>query len=252
MKAALDKAADRYADRPALAAARRKGAVRRRIAARAPNVVLRFRDDGRAHQGARLVIERNCPDLAVARDRRGRRRAPAGGGAQARGAEAHPGWRRRAEHPDPAQPRERARRGRADHPAAGRRPRRRAAARRAGHGARQGHPRPHRDARDPHGQRRARARSRRRSRGSVPFGSDLFTERGGTPAAGAAPGGAHRRPHQRRAARLRPAQQRAGRAREPRRRRARASSRKSRARTSASAWRSCSSKRARPKSSPRR
>ena len=82
---------------------------------------------------------------------------------------------------DPAQPRERARRRRADHPAAGRRPRRRAASRRAGHRARQGHPRPHRDARDPHGQRRARrARSGARP-ASVPLGSDLFTERNGEP-----------------------------------------------------------------------
>ena len=51
---------------------------------------------------------------------------------------------------------------------------------------------------------------------------------------------------------LRPAHQRARRPHQPRRRRRATSSRKSRARTSASAWRSCWSRRARPKSSPRR
>ena len=55
--------------------------------------------------------------------------------------------------------------------------------------------------------------------GQVPFGSDLFTERSGEPGAGQAAGGADRRPDQRRAARLRPAHQRAGRPRQPRRHR---------------------------------
>ena len=71
--------------------------------------------------------------------------------AVAGGAEGDPGQRAEAEHHHAAQPRQRTRRGRADHPAAGRRPHRRAAARRAGRRARQADPRPHRDARDPHG-----------------------------------------------------------------------------------------------------
>ena len=59
----------------------------------------------------------------------------------------------------------------------------------------------------------------RRSRGQVPFGSDLFTERSGAPVLVQAAGRADRRPHHRRAARLRPAHQRARRARQPRRHR---------------------------------
>ena len=65
-------------------------------------------------------------------------------------------------------------------------------------------------------------------------------------------GGADRRPHQRRAARLRQPDRRAGGAHQPGRHRARASSSRSRARTSASAWRSCWSRRASPRWSPRR
>ena len=74
-----------------------------------------------------------------------------------------------AEHHDAAQPRQRARRGRAGDPAAGRRPRRRPAAGRAGHGQGEGHHRPHRDARAAHGRRQQprRAAAERRRPGAV-------------------------------------------------------------------------------------
>ena len=185
---------------------------------------MRFRDEAERTK-ARVEIENAFPDLAVAR-RRTR------GGELRLVAALKPEAQKRiqdgavaAEHHDPAQPRERARRRRADHPAAGRRPGRRAASRRAGHGAREGHPRPHRDARDPHGQRRSgRARSGdRRQRAVRQRPVHRARRRAG---AGAAAGRADRRPHQRRAARLRPAHQRARRAHQPRRHRARASSRK--------------------------
>ena len=213
MKAALDKAGDRYATD--LRSLMRSEKVQYAgIAREGSNVVLRFRDEAERTK-ARLAIEKTYQDLAL------RETESAGGdfrliaGLEAGSAEAHPGRRRRAEHPDPAQPRERARRGRADHPAAGRGARRRAAAGRAGHRARQGHPRPHRVARDPHGQRRAgRARvgdRRQRADRQRPLHRARRHAAGGAP-----PGGAHRRPHQRCAAGLRPAQQRAGRAREPR------------------------------------
>ena len=161
MKAALDKAADRYTT-DIRSLLREKKVQYAGVAREGSNVVVRFRDEARAHEGARRDREGVPGSRCCATP------TPAGelrlvGGAQAGGAEAHPGRRRAAEHHDPAQPRQRARRRRADRPAAGRRPRRRAASGRAGHGARQGHPRPHRDARDPDGQRRARARSKRRS-----------------------------------------------------------------------------------------
>jgi hypothetical protein len=65
--------------------------------------------------------------------------------------------RRSAEHPDAAQPRERARRGRADRAAAGPGPHRRASSRASRTRAREGNPRPHGDPRNPPRFRRARA-----------------------------------------------------------------------------------------------
>ena len=148
-------------DRSALAAAQREDPVfRRQPRGRERRHALQGR--GRAHEGARRHRE-DLSGPAGARRRWRRRRPAPRRGPEAGGAEAHPGRRRRAEHPDPAQSRQRTGRGGADHPAAGCRARRRPAARRAGHRARQGHPRPHRVARDPHGQRRRPARSRARS-----------------------------------------------------------------------------------------
>ena len=179
MKAALDKAADRYTT-DIRSLLREKKVQYSGVAREGNNVAVRFRDEAERNR-ARIEIEKAFPDLAAARSRRRRRRAPPRRRAQARGAEADPGRRRPAEHHDPAQPRQRARRRRADRPAAGRGSRRRAASRRAGHGAREGHPRPHRHARDPHGQRRRRARSKSALAGQPPLGSDLFTERSGGP-----------------------------------------------------------------------
>ncbi len=217
MKAALDKSADRYTT-DIRSLLREKKVQYAGIAREGANVVLRFRDDAervRAQQRDREGVHR--PRSSATRMQR-RRTAPRRG-AQAGGAEAHPGGRRPAEHPDPAQPRERARRRRADHPAAGRGARRRAAARRAGHGAGQGHPRPHRDARDPHGQRRCRRAVERRRRGRCRSAATSTLDRSRRAGARAPAGRADRRPDQRRAAGLRPAQQRARGAREPRRQR---------------------------------
>ena len=162
MKAALDKAADRYTTDIRSLLRDEKVQYARHRAAKAPTSCVRFRDDAERNK-ARVAIEKTYPDLLL-------READAAGGELRLVAALKPEAQKRiqdgavaAEHPDPAQPRERAGRGRADHPAAGRRARRRAAARRAGHGARQGHPRPHRDARNPDGQRgpgRARAGAR--------------------------------------------------------------------------------------------
>jgi preprotein translocase subunit SecD len=60
------------------------------------------------------------------------------------------------------------------------RPHRGAAAGCAGHGQGQGHPRPHRDAGSPHG-RRAADRAGGALEGQVPFGTELYVERDGTP-----------------------------------------------------------------------
>ena len=87
---------------------------------------------------------------------------------------------------------------------------------RAGHGARQGHPRPHRDARDPHGQRRHR-RARSSARGPAAARQRYLHRALRRAASRPAAGRADRRSHQRRPARVRPAQQRARRPREPRR-----------------------------------
>ena len=159
MKAALDKAADRYTTdiRSLLREEKMQYAG---VAREGANVVDALPRRRRAHQGARRDREDATPISRCAR--------PTPAAASSGSSRASSPRRRSASRTapsqqnitDPAQPRQRARRRRADHPAAGRRPRRRAAAGRAGHRARQGHPRPHRDARDPHGQRRAgRARS---------------------------------------------------------------------------------------------
>ena len=211
MKAALDKAADRYTtDIRSLLREKKVQYARHRARGHQRRRPLPRRRRARARRAARS--RRPSPTSRCATPDAGRR-LPARRGAQARGAEAHPGRRGPAEHHDPAQPRQRARRRRADRPAAGRRPRRRAAARRAGHRARQGHPRPHRDARDPHGRRGPAARSRqaRRRPGAVRQRPLHRAQR--RAGARAPPGRADRRPHQRRAARLRPAHQRARRAR---------------------------------------
>ena len=165
MKAALDKKQDSYAADVRIAPAQGKDPVLGHLARR------RQRRDAlprrrRAHQGARRDRE-ELSRSRVPRERRRRRRAAPRREPQARGAHEGPGKRRRAEHPDPAQSRQRARRRRAHHPAAGRGARGRAASRRAGHRAREGHPRPHRVARDPHGQRRP-GRARRRARRQRP------------------------------------------------------------------------------------
>ena len=132
---------------------------------------------------------------------------------QARSREARAGPRAAAEHPDAAQPRERAGRGRAHRAAAGRRPHRGAARGRAGSGARQGDPRPHRDPRSAPGVRRARrgpgpgrvlpvqgpARALRHRQVPRPGGPSGAREEDGRH---------HRRPHQGCAARLRPAARR--------------------------------------------
>ena len=117
-----------------------------------------------------------------------------------------------AEHHHAAQPRQRARRRRAGHPAAGRRPHRGAAARRAGHGARprtsSAAPRPWRCAWSTRSTMNAR---RARGGGARPAAvRHRALRRAQRPAgAGEEAGGAHRRPHQRRAARLRQPDQRA-------------------------------------------
>ena len=246
MKAALDKAADRYTTDIRSLLREKKVQYARRRRAKAPTSCMRFRDEAERTK-ARAAIEKTYPDLAAARDRRQRRRPAARRGAEARGAEAHPGRRRRSRtsrscaiastswaSPSRSSSSRAPSASSCSFPAC-RTPR----ARRTSSAA----PRRSKSA----WSTTSRARSKQRSAGSVPLGSDLFTERNGEPLRGAAAGRAHRRPHQRRAAGLRPAHQRARRARQPRRHRRAASSRKSRARTSASAWRSCWSRRARPK-----
>ena len=68
MKAALDKAADRYTDRHPLADAREEGRRTRGVAREGQNVVLRFRDDGRAQQGAHRDRQRVSRPAAARAD----------------------------------------------------------------------------------------------------------------------------------------------------------------------------------------
>ena len=89
-------------------------------------------------------------------------------------------------------------------------------------------------------------------RGQVPFGDEFYIERDGAAAPGAQAGRADRRPAHRRAARVRQPDARARGSPDARRHRRAASSGSTRARTSASAWRSCSSRKARAKWSRRR
>ena len=81
----------------------------------------------------------------------GRHRQPPGGADPGSGADPDRRFGDRAEHRHPAQPRQPARRGRADHPAPGQRPHRGAAAWRAGHRGGQAHDRRHRDPGVPRG-----------------------------------------------------------------------------------------------------
>ena len=124
-------------------------------------VDVRFRDRQTLRRGARRCCTDQLPDLQWAEG------GDAGdlkltGTLKAEAARAGAGDGDQAEHHHPAQPRQRARRGRAGDPAAGRRPRRGAAAGRAGHGQGQGHHRPHRDARGAHGRRQRRGGGRGR------------------------------------------------------------------------------------------
>ena len=162
-------------DRHPLADARQARPVRRRVARRPER---RCASATRARDKA-ASRSRSLPDLgAASRTRRAASRLVAT--PEARGAEAHPGRRRPAEHHDAAQPGERAGRGRADRAAAGRRPHRRAA---------------------PGVQDTARAKDilgrtatleirmvnddpgalEPRLAGQVPFGTELYVERGGAP-----------------------------------------------------------------------
>ena len=98
MKAALDKAADRYTT-DIRSLLREKKVQYAGVAREGANVVRALPRRRRAQPSARNEIEKAFPDLAL-RDADGaRRRAAPRRGAQARGAEAHPGRRRPAEHP---------------------------------------------------------------------------------------------------------------------------------------------------------
>ena len=159
-----------------------RGRTRRSSATSATSAAL-LRDkkiyySGLAREGERIVIrfrerEQRAAALKLIADEDARpHRARAGSGRrgaahrhdQARGGEARPGAGAAAEHPDAAQPRERARRGRADRAAAGRGPHRGAAGRRAGSRAAprrsSGAPPPSRCASSPRSTPRARARTR--------------------------------------------------------------------------------------------
>ena len=197
---------------------------------------VRFRDAACATARAR----RSRPTCPTSRCRARRRPGPpARRHAEARGDQAQPGVRAQAEHHHAAQPHQRARRGRARDPAAGRRAHRGAASRRAGRDAREAPDRAHRHARDPHGGRGVHEpgdagrggarpgalRHRTTSRGTASRSS--CGVRWCSPATGSPTPSRASTPDQR--ARRTCASTA----------RARASSRKSRARTSTSAWRSC-------------
>ncbi len=213
MKAALDKAADRYTT-DIRSLLREKKVQYSGVAREGTNVVVRFRDE--AERGkARTEIEKSFPDLVL-------READATGELRLAAAlkpEAQKKIQDGAVQQNITILRNRVNELGVAEPIVqqqGARSRRRPAARRAGHGAGEGHPRPHGDARGPDGQRGARcARGGDRRPGAVRQRSLHRAQRraGARPAAGGADGG----PHQRCAARLRPAQQRAGRPRQPRR-----------------------------------
>ncbi len=120
------------------------------------NIVIRFRD-AETRDKARTIIAEQLPDLQL---------ADAGSGNELRlvathpprGAEEDAGVGAQAEHPDPAQPHQRAGRRRARDPAAGRGPGGGAASRRPGHRQGQGNPRQDRDAGGPDGGRREHER----------------------------------------------------------------------------------------------
>ena len=159
-----------------------------------------------------------------------------------------------AEHDDAGQPRRRPRHLRAGDPAAGRRPHRRRAARHPGHRQGAGPDRPHGDARDAHGRRERRGERRDgRHRPGAVRRRQRYLDRDGGPTSSsrsevvvsgddltdAQPG-------------FDSQTQAADRQPDGRTPRARASCATSRARTSASAWPSCCSRRARARSSRRR
>ena len=110
------------------------------------------------------------------------------------GAEGDPGQRAEAEHHHAAQPGQRTGCRRARHPAAGRRPHRGPVAGRAGRGARQVAPRPHRDARDPHGRSGGDGRGQRRR----PDGARTQGRRHSDPGSAQARSRRHRQPAQQR------------------------------------------------------
>ena len=244
MKAALDKAADRYlTDIRSLM--REKKVQYSGIAREGQNVVVRFRD-ARERDKANVEISQAFPDLVA-------REVDAGGDfkligePEARGAEAHPGRRRAAEHHDPAQPGQRAGRRRADRPAAGRRPRRRAACRacRTRRAPRTSSAAPRRS--KSAWSTRIPARCRTALAGQVPLGDELYTERNGVPEPRSPPGRADRRPHHRRATGLRQTAPTNPSSRHPRRRRRPNLQRDHARERRQAAWRSCWSRRTRPK-----
>ncbi len=141
MQAALDKGADRYVNdiRTLL---REKKVLYIGIAREGQAVAVRFRDPNERAKAVQAIGDA-FPDLQI-------REVDAGGETKLAASlkpeaqKADPGRRSAAEHNDPAQSRQRARRRRADRAAAGQRPGRRPAARGPGHSARQGHPGPDR------------------------------------------------------------------------------------------------------------
>ena len=202
-----------------------KAALTKRLDALAGDIRTQLRDKNIRHAGISARGERHrdqVPRRRHARQGAQADRGPAAGPAarrsridgdrvppdrydQAGSAEAHAGVRAQAEHPDAAQPDQRAGRSRAGHPAAGCGPRRGATARRAGHGEGEGDPRSHRHPRNPHGGRGEHepGGARRRAQGQVPFGDEYLRRAQRAAAAGEEAGRADRRPPHRRAARLR-------------------------------------------------
>ena len=201
MKAALTKKADSTAG-DVRTLLRDKNIRHTGIARDGNGVVVRFRDQRDADGGAHAA-RRPADRLRLGREPRKAVDFKLAGNLKPDAAKRVQDGGDHAEHHDPAQPRQRARRRRAGDPAAGRRPRRRPAAGRAGHGQGEGHHRPHRDARDAHGRREQRGAhgGDRRRPGAV---RHRALRRARRPAAHRqAPGAAHRREPDRRAARLR-------------------------------------------------
>ena len=180
MKGAITKSLDSTGRRHPHHPARRGGCAQQRHQPRGATAG-RALSQSTSRDKAPQLIESNYPDLQFAR--RGTRwRVSPGRRAETASAEAHPGVRHPAEPHHPAQPRERAGRGRADRAAGRRRSHRGAAARRAEHRGRQAHPR----AAPPRWKCAWSTRStailprcRRRMQGSLPFGAELLLDREG-------------------------------------------------------------------------